>query len=340
MLSEATRTSRRDDFVTMALAFWMLIGLMVDAYFHSTDPGLESFWTPWHGLFYSGFTATAIWIVRLSLARRRPSGGLLDWAPPGYRLALIGLGVFAAGGFGDAVWHTTLGVETGIDALLSPTHLLLFLGMLMIVSAPIRAAWQRPTPTAAPTLGEFMAPLASVTFTTALIAFFFEYLWLPANDWAPSVPFRSNGGESELVAVLGIAGAVFTTVILMTGPIAISRRWILPFGSVTILFMVVNALITYGFDESAVGMLPVIAAGLVADTALQADLPRPAFLIATPAVLLLGYYLMVGRTGDPLRWPPEIWGGSVVMAVLAALAVDQLLDIGQSLPGPAGSSAE
>ena len=43
-------------------------------------------------------------------------------------------------------WHTILGVETGLDALLSPTHLLLFIGMAAILTTPVRAAWLDPRP--------------------------------------------------------------------------------------------------------------------------------------------------------------------------------------------------
>ena len=68
---------------------------MVDAHFHSTDADLKTFLTPWRGLFYSGSISTALWLNRITFARRRPTGNILTWAPPGYRLALIGLGIFA-----------------------------------------------------------------------------------------------------------------------------------------------------------------------------------------------------------------------------------------------------
>ncbi len=110
--ADVDRVSRRDDFLTMAFGLWMMIGLMVDANSHSTDPGLESFWTSSHALFYSGFTATALWVIRLCLVRRRATGGILHWAPLGYRLALIGVGLFAPGGVVSAVWHPVFGVET------------------------------------------------------------------------------------------------------------------------------------------------------------------------------------------------------------------------------------
>ena len=325
------RVSRRDDFLTMAFGLWMLIGLMVDANSHSTDPGLESFWTSSHALFYSGFTVTALWVVRLCLVRRHPNGWLLDWAPPGYRLALIGVGLFALGGLGDSIWHTILGVETGIDALLSPTYLLLFVGMLSIVSAPFRGAWNDISEKSEPGFKQFLPTLMSMTFSVTLVAFFFEYLWLPILEEVPGIPFGVNSGQGELVAALGIAGAVISTIILMTGPVLASRRWHLPFGSVATVFLITNALLAFGFDESTVGLVPAAAAGLVADVAITMRAPRQVFLIAPPAVLWSGFYFQVAQTRGGLQWPPEVWGGSIVFAILATLAIDQLISSGTFL---------
>ena len=57
------RASYRDDLVTIVLGLWFVVGLLLDAWAHNNLRGLESFFTPWHGVFYSGFAATAAWIV-------------------------------------------------------------------------------------------------------------------------------------------------------------------------------------------------------------------------------------------------------------------------------------
>ncbi len=328
---QTVRTSRREDLITIAFGTWMMVGLMVDAFSHSTDASLETFWTWSHAAFYSGFTVTAVWIVHLCLARRKPTGWLLDWAPPGYRTAFLGLGVFALGGVGDAGWHTAFGVETGIDALLSPTHLLLFTGMLALVSAPFRAAWGDTAIPIAPSFGSFFPALLSMTFSTTLVAFFFEYLWLPTNISIAQTAFESQIDRGEKIAVLGVAGAVIATIVLMTGPIVASRRWRLPPGSVTIVFVVTNTLLAFGFDNTSASLLPTVIAGLVADASLTLKAPRWVFLTATPLLLWLTFYYQVAQTRAGLGWPPEIWGGSIVFAVLASLAIDQILRSGETL---------
>ena len=37
------------------------------------------------------------------------------------------------GGASDAVWHTLLGIETGVEPLVSPSHLMLFLGAFLML---------------------------------------------------------------------------------------------------------------------------------------------------------------------------------------------------------------
>ena len=55
------RASRRTDVVMTALSVWFVLGLFLDAYAHATTPTLETFFTPWHAVFYSGFAATGAW---------------------------------------------------------------------------------------------------------------------------------------------------------------------------------------------------------------------------------------------------------------------------------------
>src|SRR3990170_49449 len=78
--------SGREHLLTVLLGLWMTVGLFLDGAFHQDLQGdTESFLTPWHGVFYTGFLASAWWLAAMS-RRRAPSG--LDWRlgflPPGY----------------------------------------------------------------------------------------------------------------------------------------------------------------------------------------------------------------------------------------------------------------
>src|SRR4051794_34337720 len=105
------RTTVRQDSITVALSTWLMIGLFVDGWAHNNLARLETFFTPWHALFYSGFTATALWVLRLVTRNLRAGGDWRAAVPAGYGLGLAGLGLFAVGGGSDLVWHTLLGIE-------------------------------------------------------------------------------------------------------------------------------------------------------------------------------------------------------------------------------------
>ena len=143
------RVSLRVDAVTMLLGTWLLVGLVVDGWAHNNLQALESFFTPWHALFYSGFVATA------ARARQPERSGLAAF-PAGYGLAVVGVVIFAVGGAGDMTWHTIFGIEQDVEALFSPTHLLLFAGMALILSTPLRAAWSDLAEPAAPGYRRFL----------------------------------------------------------------------------------------------------------------------------------------------------------------------------------------
>ncbi len=326
----------------MIFALWTLGGLLVDAYFHSTDPGLESFWTPWHALFYSGFTATAAWLGWVAVKRMGPSSGrgldgLLRAAPVGYRLALIGVGIFAAGGVGDAIWHTIFGVETSLDALLSPTHLLLFVGLLMITSAPLRAAWSDRDH--APSFSAFLPAMLSLLITTTVVAFFFQYTWAITETWMVGNEFWPNDSYSELIAANAVLGIIVTTLISFTPLLLVAHRWRLPFGVATVVVTLISLFIAVGFDEDAVAIPAALVGGLVFDALNRVRVDWPFLAAVPPVVMWLAYLILIETQGDGVRTAPEIWGGAVVFSALAMLTVDMLIRFEPSRSVASGTPA-
>jgi len=144
--------SWRVDAVTMLLGTWLLVGLVVDGWAHNNLQALETFFTPWHAVFYSGFVATAGWVLATATRARQPEPSGLAAFPAGYGLAVVGVVIFAVGGAGDLAWHSIIGIEQDVEALFSPTHLLLFAGMALILSTPLRGGLERPGPASRPWL--------------------------------------------------------------------------------------------------------------------------------------------------------------------------------------------
>ena len=240
-----------------------MIGLFVDGWAHNNLDQIETFFTPWHALFYSGFTATALWIAWLVARQRPPAGPGARRSRRGYGGAVAGVIVFGIGGVGDWLWHTIFGIEVSIDALLSPTHLVLLTGMLLIFSGPLRSAWADPVEPEG--LRSFLAPLLAATLSASLLTFFFMYASGLNTDMPGMLYFPETDFNWEWVA-LGVISILWTTLLLVGPMVFLMRRWTPPFGSFTLMFGVVGVLMASIFAfEAPLDIVPPLVAGLAAD---------------------------------------------------------------------------
>lgn len=126
------------DYAVGLCGIWISSGFFLDAWAHGHVP-VESFFTPYHGVFYSGMLAMLLVLAAFALRNHRRGYSWPDSIPDAYRLALIGIPIFLGAGVGDLLWHRLLGLEEGIDALLSPTHQFIGLGIFFLSSGPIRS---------------------------------------------------------------------------------------------------------------------------------------------------------------------------------------------------------
>ncbi len=301
----------RDSRAVAFFGTWMLTGLFIDGWAHATDKP-ETFFSPWHGILYSGFVAAVLWFAWDG--RRQPGG--MD---TGDRLGTAGLFLFVVGAVGDGVWHEVFGIEVGIEALLSPTHLALMVGGLLMVTAPIRAGWrwlpERPSGR------EFAATMGAVTLATSLVLFFLMYL----SAAMPIAESHSGSYGGESGQVWGVASVIVRTAVLLGATLFVLRRFTPPAGSFTALFSV-TAVALAGLEsfEPIALAVPFVAGGTVADVIVARGLggARRDLLIgmAVPAVCWLGYFGVHAAVWG-VRWPAEIWTGSVVFAVLTGLGL-------------------
>jgi hypothetical protein len=305
-------------------------GLFLDGYAHEhLLTGDESFLTPWHAVFYSGYLATVLAVGRLAWRRLGTGPRLRDCLPAAYRLSVVGAGVFACGGIGDGLWHTRFGFEHGTEALYSPTHLVLLVGLVLIVTGPFRAAVHGASPVIV-ARREFALPLVSLTLTASIVAFFAPWS-LNETDWYQvAYDGRTGAGEEAVNAALGAELA--TCVILVGALLLIVRRWRPPHGTFTLLFGATVALFNGAFSGSLLGVLAALVGGATADTILVPLRERGddelhsrtlvaagagAFaMIATWHVLL--YY------DDSLQWPAPLAAGTPVLAGLSGLGLATL----------------
>jgi Tol biopolymer transport system component len=180
-LDTATKIKQRPahtnfDWVVILLTFWYMGGLFVDGWAHNHGFTDTTFFTRWHALFYSGYGVVTLF-YGWTLFRNVQAGiRWQDALPPGHHLSLIGILIFGFGGLFDLVWHTLLGIEVDIEALLSPAHLVLATGMILVFSGAFRSFQHKLKRDSV--WREWLPPVLSVTFTVSTLFFFVQYFTL------------------------------------------------------------------------------------------------------------------------------------------------------------------
>lgn len=313
--------------VTSLLGMMLVGGVYADGWAHLNAGGLDTFFTPWHGMLYGGFSLLLLWVLVVVLHRRRRGAAWGRSVPEGYQAGVVGIVIFALGGFLDLAWHTALGVETGIGALISPTHLLLLMGGVTLLSSPLHAwAATRPQSMHPPTsmLLPWYAVLA-VAAVAALAAFFLSYLSVFVSPGAvtalTTIPEGAAGHtEAELTTVAG-AGAYLVGTVLLVGAYLYARRFgDLPLGGLTVLVAAVaipGAFLT-DFEYAIPAVTAVVATALL-DLGFAAH--RSAVVAAAlPGVVWTGQLVGLNIMGA-VAWPPELWSGVIVLSMLGGFAI-------------------
>lgn len=307
-------------------------GLFVDGWAHQHGRTDNTFFTPWHAIFYAGFLLVAGVLLAVMTSNRRRGYSWRDAIPPGYTLSLVGAGVFAVGGVGDMIWHTLFGVEVSTEALLSPTHLLLALGIVLIVGGPLRAAWYRPDLVGGNWLMRFataIPTLLSLAFTWSLLTFMTQFIHPMVNPWASTSIYNQYARVNTnlytyLAQALGVAAFLAQTGLLMGIVLIPIRRWSLPFGSFMLIFTV-NAFMMSFMDDQYRLVAGAVGAGLLTDLALlvlkRFDgrlLALRLFAFSVPAIYYGLYFLALYLT-DGIWWSVHLWAGSILLTGVEGL---------------------
>lgn len=314
--------ARSEEFLGMIFGLWTIIGLFLDGWAHSHEKP-ESFFSPWHGVLYSGFTAAALWAGWIAWRRRSPDRSLLETMPPGHLASLAGFGLFGVGAVGDLIWHEIFGIEANVEALLSPTHLLLLVGGAIALSAPLRRMMRSPTTEVS--AREFLPALLSLTLLTAVGAFFFGYV-SPFGTTAVGFANATTHTHdlSHITPAIGeelrenwALGSIFVTTIVFVLPaLFVRRRWKTAPGTFLFLYAFV-LLLQVGLGEFK--QWPLIAIGLVVGVFVDISIRRelPAWLLGALVPLSTwSTYFLVFEVQTGVGWSPELWAGATLMAGL------------------------
>src|SRR5712692_4722270 len=309
------------DWAMIALGIWLMVGGYSDGWAHNHLP-VDNFFTPWHAAFYSGFLAAMIFLVGTFIRNRRSGYPTRLAMPAGYELSLLGVVIIFFGGIGDMFWHMLFGIELNIDGALSPTHIAITIGLALVVSGPFRAAWQRANDSSQLTLVSLLPMLLSLTFTLSTITIIMQIFHPFVFAWA-SDPTGSNQG-------LGVASIAMQTGILMGFVLLTIRRWMLPFGSFTLVFTLNMVFLSF-MQDHYLFILVAALAGLTADLLIRQLKPSTTkqleihiFGFIVPVVLYLLYFLALKLTSG-IFWTIHLWLGSTFLAGIIGSLLSYLL---------------
>lgn len=328
-------TSITEDVITLGAGVWLLTGTYVDGWAHNNLPDLETFFTPWHAILYSGFAACAIWIGLLILRRHAAGTSWTAAIPAGYGAAAAGIALFLVSGVADLAWHSVVGIEQSIKALFSPSHLGLATGGFLILSAPFAAAWHssanRRWPALAPAVvsamlcgmvGMFILQEFAVFARHGLVQ---TYGGLSAGSKAVAAPTSSS-------IIVALGSFLVSTAALFVPTLLLALRWrlhaLVPAALAFIPSAALQAMVAFRdpwlIPVAGVGAALVGAAWL----ALRPAPGRTAHLLGAvalcPVVFWGPYFAGVALRDGALSFSPEIWGGILVWTGIEMLALGAL----------------
>ena len=305
------------DPIVLILGLWCLGGLLIDAFAHIAGNVDDTFFTPWHAIWYSGSAAYGAYIFYAIM----PEGGLkqlinepfatLKNIESRHKPGVYGIIVFAVSGFGDMLWHEFLGVEENTDILLSPTHIGLFIGLMMSVTAPVWSAWQDDKSGKDGFSSQILLAFGiGAAWSVILLMVRYANLWfapLQSYCYSGGVDFCDNSDYNYALEI-GLE-SLFIQAVLTSGFIALFlKRWTPARGTMFVIFMfhAVSAWVYSEFDNSVFFMGLTLAAvaelGLIVYHFKGASVYLP-MIVASQVLVLLAFSLQkVSDISDTNYW--------------------------------------
>jgi hypothetical protein len=312
------------DRLMAGLALLLISGLYLDGWAHNHGQVDKTFFTPWHAVLYSAYVLNAIMLVSVLFINHARGRSWFTALPDGYGLSLVGVPLFLVAGAGDMVWHILFGFEVGIDPLLSPTHLLLALSGMLILTGPLRASWRRSTPQQGwPALWPAMLILSAVL---GLFSFFTSFAHpMVDTDLITNFPYTEEKGSWGAAGIL-LQSAIITGMVLFA-----LRRWRLPLGALTLILTLNTALISV-FEDQYPLILTSVLAGVILDLLywrLQPSVKRlealRIFAFAFPLIYNLCFFVPIILYNGGIPWTIHLWLGVCCMSGVAGLLLSYLL---------------
>jgi hypothetical protein len=323
---------RAYDWAMTLAALWLSGGILLDAWyhFHST---VETFFEPAHALLYTGLLAAYVFTAFELRAMQRRGLRWPQMVPLGYSGTMLGLALTLAGGVTDMFKHAFWGFEEGFNALLSPTHLLIGVGMVMIVTGPIRSAL-RAQPRPSTWAGQIGLILCAASMME-LIHWATQFIFLSEAEAlnAPLPPYSIPHQTLTLLTLqydkqgIGLLAVIVQSILVAGFFLYVARRIRLVPGGFTLLFLVGNIFIAAADSNYAGQFWSVVIASLIAGGIADAFKLEPGrhprkwatAAFAVPAGYWAAMLATLALTMGGIWWSPDVISGSIVFAGLIGL---------------------
>jgi hypothetical protein len=316
----------------------MVAGLFTDGWAHRNDKP-ETFFSPWHGLLYSGFVASAVWMLRVVRSGQSAGHQGVAAIPIGYGVRIVGVAIFGISALADFAWHSAFGIEDNVEALLSPPHLALLTGGLLMATGPIASTLRRE---ATSSMSYARAPWSTVgaivgalTFIVSVIGFFLMYV-SPYDygrfDSLTMIQVGPRGWLRNETISAGVASVLLFSVVT-----AVVLAWIVrtlehfggvPRGGLFVLIaipaLLQTALTSFDTLYRASGA---VLAGIAAELTyswVRSRLSNPLVLpVWIGGITAMSWLVMFGaiQIREGVGWTAPEWSGSAVLAALIAALI-------------------
>lgn len=222
----------------------------------------------------------------------------------------------------DVYYRVTVGFDEGLDALLSPTHLLMLVAGAVMVSGPLsNALHERSRRAGWPVIISAGLTLSVFTCLTLYISPVFTG---PFRDSAPA----TNQLE---VKILGAVSILVQTFALVMAMLTLVRSFELPRGTMTML-CALNGLfmfaVSHRFELYPILLLTGIAADgllLVLAGRVKPATSRMVLAAAVPATYTLLYWGATVLFKGGNYWEQELWVGTMINAAIGGWTASVLL---------------
>lgn len=327
------------DFLIGIVGLWLAAGFLWDSWAH-LHVGIETFFTPYHDVFYcamlAGSTIMGI-AARRNYALRYRGRHVLSLP---YQRALLGIPIFFLGGIGDFFWHAFVGVENRIEAVTSPTHLIIGFGVVTVLSGPIRSALAAPARLRS--LRDQLPLIFALAACSEFVHLGMSYAFDPsaARAYAPPNGFIYSADYFTATAIVlyktgtGVMIVILESIALMGFAVWMASRFALAPGAMTLFILLADGMIAtalgIGTPLLAIHLAMALVAGIVADVLIGRTRPAQSmnalrtFGMVVPVAYFGTYFaLTIALQGTWWNWNLVL--GTLVWSALAGGALTFLV---------------